>query len=274
MFKPLARSTRSLCTMANVVASQPQHDPESVKEDVDVIHEHHHDGHIHYSHRAPWLRAFVLGANDGLVSTAALMLGVGGGSEVLSTMQLAGLAGLVGGALSMACGEYISVASQKDAEEADIAKERAEQAKGPEAQAREFEELVAIYMARGISATLARQVAKELTDNDVVRAHARDELGIDLDVLANPLQASVTSTFAFAMGASIPLLAGSFLADYRMRILSVVLASAAGLVLFGAAGSMMGGARPWIGALRVLVGGCLAMASTYAIGLAFGVTVG
>ncbi|KAF6265570.1 Ccc1 family [Scenedesmus sp. NREL 46B-D3] len=225
-------------------------------------------------HRAPWLRAFVLGANDGLVSTASLMLGVGAGADSLHAMQLAGIAGLVAGALSMAAGEYISVSSQKDAEEADIEKERQEQLKGPEARQREFEELVQIYVDRGLSEPLARAVAQELTDKDVLRAHARDELGIDLDELANPLQASWTSAVAFSMGAGLPLLAGAFIAVWRIRIVAVCLVSAAALVLFGSLGAALGGARVGKGATRVLVGGCIAMGVTYAIGAAFAAVAG
>lgn len=130
--------------------------------------------HVHHSDRAPWLRAMILGASDGLVSVSSLMLGVAAGSSEQSIMVLSGVAGLVGGALSMAVGEYISVSSQRDAEQADIEKERQEQAKGPEAQARELDELTEIYQARGLSYELARRVAEELTSKDVIRAHARD----------------------------------------------------------------------------------------------------
>lgn len=229
------------------------------------------DEHTHYSHRAPWLRAFVLGANDGLVSVASLMLGVGAASSDLRTMQLSGVAGLVAGALSMACGEYISVASQKDAEEADIEKERAEQAKGPAAQERELEELTQIYIGRGLSPHLARQVAEELTAKDVVRAHARDELGINIDELANPFQASATSALAFSLGAGLPLLAGAFILEPLLRVYIVTAAATVGLLLFGALGAWLGGASLFKGAMRVLVGGWLAMAVTYGIGLIFNV---
>lgn len=237
-----------------------------------LLQRHEDDEHVHYSHRAPWLRAFVLGANDGLVSVASLMLGVGAASTDLKTMQLSGVAGLVAGALSMACGEYISVASQKDAEEADIEKERAEQLKGPEAQARELEELMHIYIQRGLSPTLARQVAEELTAGDVVRAHARDELGIDVDDLANPWQASVTSALAFSLGAGLPLLAGAFVLDAFLRMSVVAAASTLGLLLFGALGAWLGGATLWRGALRVLLGGWLAMVLTFGIGRLFNVS--
>ncbi|KIZ03149.1 Fe(2+)/(Mn2+) transporter pcl1 [Monoraphidium neglectum] len=231
-------------------------------------------GHAHFSHRAPWLRAMVLGANDGLVSVAALMMGVGGADADLRVMQLAGVAGLVGGALSMACGEYISVSSQKDAEEADIEKERAEQAKGERAQQTELEELTAIYRSRGLSAPLARQVAVELTEKDVIRAHARDELGIDIDDLANPLQASLAGAVSFVFGAAIPLLAGAFVRSNVLRLVAVLLATTAGLLLFGGTGAALGGARVWRGSLRVLIGGWLAMGLTYGIGAAFSAAVG
>ncbi|GFR44345.1 hypothetical protein Agub_g5562 [Astrephomene gubernaculifera] len=224
------------------------------------------DEHVHYSHRAPWLRAFVLGANDGLVSVAALMLGVGGGSESLSTMRLAGIASWIAGALSMAVGEYISVASQRDTEEADIEKERQQQLKGPAARARELEELTCIYIQRGLTRDLARQVAVQLTEKDVIRAHARDELGIDMDELSNPMQAAVVSALAFTAGALIPLLAGSFLSDFNRRLIAVAVASVVGLAAFGLTGSLLGGAKPLVGALRVVIGGCLAMAITFGVG--------
>lgn len=228
------------------------------------------DEHQHFSQRAPWLRAGVLGANDGLVSVASLMIGVGGGSSALHIMILAGLAGLVGGALSMAVGEYISVASQKDAEQADIEKERQMQAKGPAARQHELEELAAIYENRGLSKALAKQVAIEFTEKDVIRAHARDELGIDIDDLANPLQACVASACAFCIGAGIPLLAASFITDHAMRILSLVLATTAALTAFGSLGAWLGGANMFKGAARVILGGWIALGITYGIGRAFG----
>jgi VIT1/CCC1 family predicted Fe2+/Mn2+ transporter len=235
--------------------------------------EEEEDEHQHFSHRAPWLRAFVLGANDGLVSNASLILGVSAAANAdIRAMRVAGVAGLVAGALSMAVGEYISVSSQRDAEEADVEKERQEQAKGPEARARELEELAGIYMARGLSETLAREVARELTAKDVIRAHARDELGIDLDEMANPLQASVASAVAFSVGAGVPLLAGAFVPGSAGRIGAVVAVTAAMLVAIGSLGAHLGGARIWRGALRVLVGGCLAMGATFGIGAAFGAT--
>ncbi|KAG2486703.1 hypothetical protein HYH03_014632 [Edaphochlamys debaryana] len=240
-------------------AAQQQDAAGTVEEDLEASLV---DEHQHYTHRNPWLRAFVLGANDGLVSVAALMLGVGGGDASLHTMRLAGLAAWIAGALSMACGEYISVASQRDTEQADIEKERQQQQKGPAARAVELQELADIYVARGLTRELARQ--------DVIRAHARDELGIDIDALANPTQAAIVSSLAFTAGALIPLLAGAFIHDKAARMASTAVAAVVGLVAFGLTGSLLGGVKPFIGALRVLIGGCIAMAVTYGIGLAMG----
>ncbi|KAJ3045648.1 hypothetical protein HDV00_007773 [Rhizophlyctis rosea] len=173
---------------------------------------HHGIGHRHYSDRTPWLRAAVLGANDGLVSVAALMLGVGGGNADQKTMILAGVASLVAGALSMACGEYVSVSSQKDTEHADMLRERQEFLKGPEAAQREMEELACIYEAKGLSKETAQIVAKELHErcagnvDAIVKVHMRDELNVDLDEMANPVQAAVTSAIMFSIGALFPLL--------------------------------------------------------------------
>ncbi|KAK9828808.1 hypothetical protein WJX72_002170 [[Myrmecia] bisecta] len=190
-------------------------------------------------------------------------------SESLHTLVLAGVAGLVGGALSMACGEYISVSSQRDAEEADVEKERKEQAKGPQARLHELEELAQIYENRGLSPGLARQVAVELTEKDVIKAHARDELGIDLDDMSNPAQAAIGSALSFTVGAGIPLLASAFIQDYRYRLISLVLASTAALAFFGSLGAVLGGASTLKGGARVVVGGWLAMGITYGIGRAF-----
>jgi len=185
---------------------------------------------------------------------------------------LAGVAGLVAGALSMAAGEYISVASQRDAELADVAKEAAEQAKGPAARAAEQAELAAIYQARGLSPGLAAAVAEELSshDNDaVVRHHARDELGIDLDALANPFQAAAASAAAFTAGAAVPLLASAFIVHAGARLGALLGASCATLVALGATGAYLGGAPLWRGAARVLTGGAAAMALTYGVGRLF-----
>ncbi|GLC45708.1 hypothetical protein PLESTF_000470700 [Pleodorina starrii] len=263
----------SIMSVASSVAPGVNLEPEAPP--VTVAHEAEDDNssvdeHVHYSHRSPWLRAFVLGANDGLVSTAALMLGVGGGSDDLATMRLAGVAAWIAGALSMAAGEYISVASQRDTEEADVEKERQQQLKGPAARARELEELIGIYVKRGLNRDLARMVAVELTEKDVIRAHARDELGINLDEMANPTQAAVVSAIAFTAGAMIPLLSGAFLVNRIARLVLVSALSVAGLALFGLTGSLLGGAKPIIGAIRVVVGGCIAMGVTFGIGRALG----
>lgn len=227
--------------------------------------------HTHHSNRAPWLRALVLGANDGLVSIASLMMGVGGGTSDLATMRLAGVAGLVGGALSMAVGEYISVSSQRDAEKADIEKEREEQLKGPVAQARELEELAQIYVARGLPYSLARQVAEVLTEKDVIRAHARDELGIDIDELANPLQAAVVSAICFTVGAAVPLLSSAWIVDPNVRLGALAGATTLGLCFFGFLGAWLGGANICRGGTRVLLGGWMALGIVYGIGRALNV---
>ena len=278
------------------------------------------------------------------------MLGVGGGTESLRALVLAGVAGLVAGALSMAVGEYISVSSQRDAEEvsffggrggreigrerekrvdekktperrffplsetstteknrgearrkrismqapfpfrfpshsllflsftntpplpkhqADVEKERREQEKGPAARAHELAELAEIYEERGLTKDLAMAVAKQLTERDVIRAHARDELGIDLDDMSNPLQAAFASSASFTVGAAVPLLAASFIQAEVPRLVSLIVASLVTLAALGATGAALGGAPKWKGSLRVLVGGGLAMAITYGIGRLF-----
>lgn len=232
-------------------------------------------GHSHYSHRAGWLRAMVLGANDGLVSTSSLMMGVSGGDADLKLMILTGLAGMVAGALSMALGEYVSVHSQKDSELADLKRERDEFLKSPAHAKAELEELVAIYINRGLRPELARQVAEEIHEKDleeIVKVHARDELGIDTEDLSRPIQAAWTSALAFCIGAAIPLLAGSFIQDYIKRLISIIVVASATLFAFGALGAVLGGA-PWLrAAIRVMVGGWLAMGATFGVGKIFGVT--
>lgn len=225
----------------------------------------------HYSQRAQWLRAGVLGANDGLVSVASLMMGVGGGTEDLKTLVLSGVAGLVGGALSMAAGEYISVYSQKDSQDADIAKERAAQEHGPQMRLYELNELAGIYEERGLPKDLAKEVAKHLTKNDVIQAHARDELGIDTEDLANPWLACITSAISFSIGAAIPLLSSSFIEDHVIRLIVVLVASTIALAVFGTVGAVLGGASALRGAVRVVIGGVLAMVVTYGVGRLFGV---
>lgn len=225
--------------------------------------------HPHHSHRAPWLRAFVLGANDGLVSTSSLMMGVGAASSDHHTIVLSGVAGLVGGALSMAVGEYISVSSQRDAEAADIEQERLEQLKGPEAREAELEELAQIYVERGLPYRLAREVAEALTKADVIRAHARDELGIDVDNLARPMQAALVSAATFSLGAGIPLVGAALVADWKARTAVTVACTTVGLGTFGWIAAWLGGAHKLRAAARVLLGGWLAMGLTYGIGSLF-----
>ncbi|KAH9539584.1 hypothetical protein CY35_15G065100 [Sphagnum magellanicum] len=220
----------------------------------------------HYSHRAPWLRALVLGANDGLVSIASLMMGVeaynkaGGCESGAHPAAVSGLAGLVAGACSMAIGEYVSVFSQRDSQLADLQIERQEHMQRPEA---ELEELTQIYVGRGLTYYLAKQVAEELSRVDALKAHARDELGIDLDNLSNPTQAAIASAMAFSVGGVVPLLSGCFISHYTNRLLSIVLASSLALVVFGVIGARLGGANMGKAAVRVCLGGWLAMLITY-----------
>jgi VIT1/CCC1 family predicted Fe2+/Mn2+ transporter len=232
-------------------------------------------GHVHYSQRAPWLRAAILGLNDGLVSTSSTMLGVGGGSSNNGAMFLAGVAALVAGSLSMACGEYVSVSSQKDAEEADLEKEREEHLKGPLHRQRELEELRDIYIEKGLSAKLATEVAQQLTTDDieeVVRIHARDELGININSLANPLQASIVSAFTFFSGGIVPFISCSFIDDFNLRVLVLFVVSLL-LLLFGAIGAILGGAPVFKASMRVLIGGIVAMAGSFGIGKLFNVDI-
>lgn len=217
----------------------------------------------HRSHRAAWLRAAVLGADDGMVSTASLMLGVAAAHSSRATILTAGLAGLAAGAMAMAVGEYVSVASQRDTEHADLALERKELASSPEA---ELEELTHLYMARGVDRDLAAKVAAQLTTNDALAAHARDELGLLHESLSRPLQAAWTSAAAFSSGAVLPVIA-LLVAPAGVRIAAIVAIALAGLVTLGWLGARIGGARWRRPVLRVLVGGAAAMAVTAAVGL-------
>lgn len=226
--------------------------------------------HQHYSDRAPWLRAAVLGANDGLVSVASIMLGVSGGSQDKHTLILSGLSALVAGAMSMAAGEYISVASQRDTEQADIDKEREALNSGPQVRQMELEELTQIYVQRGLNDRLAREVAVALTEKDAVRAHARDELGIDMDDLVSPWQAAISSLVCFALGAAVPLLSALFVTNPKIRSIAVSVASTLALMVFGAVGAWLGGAHRVKAAFRVLLGGWIAFALTYGVGKLFG----
>jgi vacuolar iron transporter family protein len=233
--------------------------------------------HRHYIHRSQWLRASVLGMNDGLVSTSSLMLGITAGlmnEDTLKQTVLGGLAGLVSGALSMAVGEFVSVYSQKDVEQADIKREKAAHLESPNSSRLEEQELAAIYVQKGLSVELAKQVAHELHQkdlNEIVKIHARDELGIDVEQLANPLQASVASAISFAIGASLPLLAGGFIHNAVYRIISIVIVASVGLVLSGTSSAILGGSPVLKATLRVVLGGWIAMGVTFGIGFAFGV---
>lgn len=221
---------------------------------------------IHKSHRAPWLRAAVLGINDGIVSTSSLMLGVLAASDSKSAILTAGVAGLAAGALSMAMGEYVSVSSQKDSELSDIAIEAQSLKDHPH---KELEELAWIYEKRGLDANLAKQVAQQLHEHDAVGAHARDELGIDHDALAQPGQAAIASAASFSIGALIPILA-ALCVDKESGGLSITVVSLIALAASGAVGAIIGGGQKLRAALRVLLGGGIAMGITYLIGHVIG----
>ncbi|PWK62477.1 VIT1/CCC1 transporter family protein [Roseicyclus mahoneyensis] len=216
----------------------------------------------HLSGRSGWLRAAVMGANDGILSTASLIVGVAAGASDHVTVMLAGIAGMVAGALSMAAGEYVSVSSQEDVEQADIAKERRELKLNAEA---ELDELAQIYETRGLPPPLAREVAEHLTEADALGAHLRDEIGLTDLSPPRPLQAAVVSALTFAAGASVPLTVG---AVAPMESLQVWVASATLVALgtLGALGAQAGGASRRRGALRVIIWGVLAMAATSVIG--------
>ena len=221
----------------------------------------------HMVHRIGWLRAAVMGANDGLVSTASLVVGVAAAGSGHAEVLIAGLAGLVAGAMSMAAGEYVSVSSQTDAEQADIARETSELRETPKA---ELEELTRIYCARGLDATLARQVAMQLTERDALGAHARDELGISETVTAHPIQAAVVSALTFAVGAAVPLIV-VLLAPSAQIGLVVAGTTLVALAVLGGLGASAGGAGILKGAVRVTFWGALAMAATAGVGMMFGV---
>jgi vacuolar iron transporter family protein len=226
-------------------------------------------GEAHRSDRIGWLRAAVLGANDGLISTSSLVVGVAAAQPDRTTVLLAAVAGLVGGALSMAAGEYVSVSSQSDTEQADLTRERRELAASPEA---ERAELAAIYVTRGLSRGLADQVAEQLMAKDALGAHARDELGIHATTLARPLQAAVASAACFAIGAVPPALLAWLLPD-RILAPGVVVVGLGLLLVLGAVAARLGGAPMMRGALRVGFWGAVAMGVTAAAGRMFGAVV-
>ncbi|WP_374327415.1 VIT1/CCC1 transporter family protein [Paracoccus pantotrophus] len=228
-----------------------------------------HPDDPHYVNRMGWLRASVLGANDGIVSTGALIAGVAAADPGREAILIAGLAGLVAGAMSMAMGEYVSVSSQSDTERADIARERTALREMPEA---ELHELAAIYESRGMSPGTALQAAREVTEHDALAAHVRDELGLSEASNANPLQAALASAATFSIAAAVPLLA-AILAPGGQVLASVLVAVLVALGLLGALGAWAGGAPPGRAVLRVMAGGTLALAATAGIGTIFGVAV-
>ena len=220
-----------------------------------------HEEH-HHTHRSGWLRAAVLGANDGIISTASLLLGTAAAHATSDYILLAGVAGLAAGTLAMAAGEYVSVSSQADIEAADLAIERRGLTEDIE---EEHEELAAIYVGRGLTPSLAQEVAHQLMAHDALAAHARDELGISESLRARPLQAALSSGASFASGALVPLLA-LLLAPEADRALAIAGTALLCLLLLGVLAAWIGGARIVTGAARVFVWGALAMAATAAIG--------
>lgn len=223
----------------------------------------------HQVARIGWLRAAVLGANDGIVSTASLIIGVAATAAGRSEIFIAGAAGLVAGAMSMAAGEYVSVSSQRDTENASLAREREELASDPTT---EHAELAAIYRARGLSQEMADDVAKQLAASDALGAHARDELGILGDMAARPIQAALTSAVTFTTGAALPLFLVAIIPK-TMLVAAVAVASLAFLALLGAVGAKAGGAPVGRAVLRVAFWGALAMAITAEIGRLVGTVV-
>lgn len=223
----------------------------------------------HRTSRIGWLRAAVLGANDGIVSTASLVVGVAAANAARPDILIAGVAGLVAGSLSMAAGEYVSVSSQADTERADLERETAELRDAPAA---EEDELTGIYVSRGLEPDLARTVAQQLMRKDALRAHLRDELGHSEEFAARPLQAALASAATFAVGAALPLLTAALtpVASIPMVVALLSLACLAGL---GALAARAGGAPAGRGALRVAFWGALAMALTAAVGSLFGAAV-
>ncbi len=228
-----------------------------------------HPDDPHYVHRTGWLRAAVLGANDGIVSVSSLILGVAAATPDTGPVMVAGVAGLVAGAMSMAAGEFISVSSQADSEAADIRREQQALVDTPE---HELEELAAIYEARGLSSATALTVARELSAKDALTAHVRDELGMSEHLAARPLQAAMASGATFSVAAAVPLVA-AWLAPAGAMVTAVLVTSVVTRAILGALGAWAGGAPLLRGTLRVVGWGVFAMAVTAAIGALFGVSV-
>ena len=223
----------------------------------------------HLVRRIGWLRAAVLGANDGIVSTASLIVGVAAAAATQNDVLIAGIAGLVAGGMSMAAGEYVSVSSQSDTEQADLARERKELSENAES---ELDELAEIYVQRGVEPTLAREVARQLMAKDALTAHARDELGISAITTARPVQAALTSAATFSVGAAMPLL--MVVVSPAGALVPVVSAASLGfLALLGAIGAKAGGANVLRATARVTFWGALAMALTAGVGKLFGTVV-
>jgi len=225
---------------------------------------------LHRSERVGWLRAAVLGADDGIVSTASLVVGVAASHATRGEVLVAGVAGLVAGALSMAAGEYVSVSSQADTEQADLAREQVELVTMPKA---EEDELTEIYVKRGLDAALARTVARQLMAHDALAAHARDELGLTEELAARPLEAAFASAGTFAVGAALPV-AAILVAPIEWLSLIVSLVSLVCLAALGGLAARAGGAKAGVGAMRVAFWGAFAMAATAAVGRLFGTIVG
>ncbi len=221
---------------------------------------------FHRSHRIGWLRAAVLGANDGIVSTASLIIGVAAANASHSAILLTGIAGLVAGTMSMAAGEYVSVSSQADTEAADMAREKVELATDFD---HEMQELAGIYVGRGLTVELAHEVALQLTAHDALGAHMRDELGINALMTANPIQAALASAASFALGAALPLLMVLLMPGSNL-VLPVALFSLACLAVLGGLAAKVGGANCWVGTARVAFWGVLAMVVTAGVGSLFG----
>ncbi len=223
----------------------------------------------HLVSRIGWLRAAVMGANDGIVSTASLIIGVAAASAQSADVLIAGTAGLVAGAMSMAAGEYVSVSSQQDTENADIARERGELANDTYA---EIEELAGIYMGRGLDAATADTVARQLMARDALGAHERDELGISSFTTARPVQAALTSAATFSVGAALPLVT-ALVVPQAILTITVAVSSLVFLALLGAIGAKAGGAAVWRASARVTVWGAIAMALTAGIGSIVGAAI-
>lgn len=232
----------------------------------------------HFAQRIGWLRAAVLGANDGIISTASLIIGVAAGGGSTQAVLTAGVAGLVAGAMSMAAGEYVSVSSQADTEQADLEREKAEQIANP---AHEREELAQIYVQRGLDEVLADQVAAQLMKHDALGAHMRDELGLSEAHSAKPLQAAIASAMSFAIGAALPLMLvllsgivtfGGLSASTQMIAITAV-GSLLSLVLLGVVAAKAGGSSAWVSTGRVVFWGVLAMGITAGVGRLFGAVV-